>query len=79
MSYKSKFKKDILFGFIVFFKTWGYSAQSFLFVYYPVCGMISRAAANDMYNNFVHVYTDGSKDPITGKTGMALNVEPLPQ
>ena len=31
-----------------------------------------------MYNDFVHIYTDGSKDPNTGKTGMAFYVEPLP-
>ena len=46
--------------------------------YPPFRNVIFRAAANDVYNNFVHIYTDGSKDPITGKTGMAVYVEPLP-
>ena len=31
-----------------------------------------------MYNDFVHIYTDGSKDPNTAETGMAFYVEPLP-
>ena len=46
--------------------------------YPPFRNVIFRAAANDVYNNFVHIYTDDSKDPITGKTGMAVYVEPLP-
>ena len=46
--------------------------------YPPFRNVIFRAAANDVYNNFVHIYTDGSKDPITGKTGMPVYVEPLP-
>ena len=37
-----------------------------------------RAAANELYKNFVHIYTNGSKDPITGKTGLVFYVEPLP-
>ena len=47
--------------------------------YPPFRNVIFRAAANELYNNFVHIYTDGSKDPITGKTGMAFYVEPLPR
>ena len=46
--------------------------------YPPFRNVIFRAAANDVYNSFVHIYTDGSKDPDTGKTGMAFYVEPLP-
>ena len=38
----------------------------------------NAAAVNDKYNKFVHIYTDGSKDPSTGTTGIAFNVEPLP-
>ena len=37
--------------------------------------VIFRAVAGDVYNDFVHVYTDGSKDPDTGKTGMAIYIE----
>ena len=47
-------------------------------IYPPFRKVIFRAAANDVYNDFVHIYTDGSKDPNTGKTGMAFYVEPLP-
>ena len=45
--------------------------------YPPFRNVIFRAAANDVYNRFVHIYTDGSKDPDTGKTDMAFYVEPL--
>ena len=47
--------------------------------YPPFRNVIFRAASNELYNNFVHIYTNGSKDPITGKTGMVFYVEPLPQ
>ena len=46
--------------------------------YPPFRNVIFRAAANGVYNRFVHIYTDGSKDPSTGKTDMAFYVEPLP-
>ena len=45
--------------------------------YPPFRNVIFIAAANDAYK-FVHIYTDGSKDPGTGKTGMAFDVEPFP-
>ena len=35
--------------------------------YPPIRNMIFTAAANEMYNDFIHIYTDGSKDPVTGK------------
>ena len=37
---------------------------------------IFRAAANDIYSEYVHIYTDGSKDPVSGKTGIAFYIEP---
>ena len=40
--------------------------------YPPFRNVIFRAAANDIYNNFVNIYTDGSKDTLTGKTGMTF-------
>ena len=45
--------------------------------YPPFRNVIFWAAAN-VYNDFVHIYTDGSKDPNTGKTGTGFYVEPLP-
>ena len=32
--------------------------------------------ANDIYSEYVHIYTDGSKDPVSGKTGIAFYIEP---
>ena len=37
--------------------------------------VIFLASRYDNYNNYVHVYTDGSKDPITGHTGMAFVID----
>ena len=46
--------------------------------YPPFRNVIFRAAANNIYNNFVHIYTDGSKDPLTGKAGMAFYADIVP-
>ena len=37
---------------------------------------IFRAAANDIYSEYVHIYTDGSKDPVSDKSGIAFYIEP---
>ena len=40
--------------------------------------VIFRAAADELYGDAVHICTDGSKDPVIGKTGIAFYVEPFP-
>ena len=42
----------------------------------PLKNAIFRAAANDIYSEYVHIYTDGSKDPVSDKTGIAFYIEP---
>ena len=42
----------------------------------PLKNAIFRAATNDIYSEYVHIYTDGSKDPVSGKTGIAFYIEP---
>ena len=32
----------------------------------PLKNVNFRATANDIYGDYVHIYTDGSKDPISG-------------
>ena len=59
----------------VFFKLW---EDVLMTTYPPFRNAILRAAANDVCKTFVHIYTEGSKDPNTGKTGMSFYVEPLP-
>ena len=59
----------------VFFKL----RENVLKTNYPLFrNVIFIAAVYEMYNTFIHIYTDGSKDPVTGKTGMGFYVEPLP-
>ena len=38
--------------------------------------MIFRVAVNNKYGEYVHIYTDGSKDPFSGETGIAIYIEP---
>ena len=58
-------------------KVWFKLREEVLKTTYPPFRNVNfRADANDVYSDFVHIYTDGSKDPNTGKTGVAFYVEP---